>query len=297
MKNKKLEFTVLDCRGREFDDTLIYYGCEEFGNIDPLSFRNHLYKARYANSKIPKDGRYCVASELAEELYNIDGGSGHMAGLNKNFRNVQYIKCRDRLYWVYCLSMSNLALFRFIGFNISYQVLSRILTRAGFNMGYIHHVSEYTGTRTEVWYNPDKLVLAALSFDGNDKMIKRKCYMRKFEKKNVIKTDDTACLFEQNNFTNVPLMAIGEYDALQSDNSRLWWTGVVNMVGDIYEDTDIEDYSWEEVASLGEYKFAFINPEYLDQEDFEKDSKDERFNPFYYDEMLTIIFNKGSSVD
>ena len=120
--------------------------------------------------------------------------------------------------------------------------------------------------------------------------------MRKFEKKNIIKTDDTALLFEQNNFINVPLMAIGEYDALQSDNSRLWWTGVVNMVANIYDDTDIEDFLWEEVNSLGEYKYAFINPEYLDQEDFEKDSKDERFNPVYYDEMLTTIFNKGSSI-
>lgn len=296
MKDRRIEFIVSDCRGREFDDTLIYYGCKEFEKVDPLKFRNHLYKARRADGKIPRNGRYCLAGELAEELYNIDGDGSHVTGLNKNFRNVQYIRCGDMLYWVYCLNMDNLKLFSFIGFNISYPVLNKILSGAGYYMGYIHHISEYTGVRTEVWYNPDKLVLAVFAFDGSNKLVKKNCYLRKFEKEHVIKTGNTGCMFENHAISNVPLMAIGEYDALQSDNSRLWWTGIVNMAENIYDDTEMEDYPWEEDDDLCGYKFAFINPEYLEQEDFEEDSKDERFDPFCYEEMLTIMFNKGSSV-
>ena len=305
MKENKLEdnkmeekgtFTAKDILGRPFDDTLIYYGCEMFGDIDSFKLRNHIYKARNARVRIPRDGRYCMAEELLWELYKIDRDSGHMAGLNKNFRNVQYIRCKDQLYWVYCFNMDNLAQFKFIGYNVSYPVLERALSIAGCRMGYIHHVSEYTGAKTEVWYHPEKLVLAALSFDGEGKLIKRLCYMRKFEGKDVIKTRDTGCIFKPNTFSNVPLMAVGEYDELQSDNSRLWWTGIVSMVDDIYDDSDIEKYSWEEIDGLGDYKYAFVNPEYLEQEDFEEDSKDERFHPVYYEEMLTVMFNKGSSV-
>lgn len=292
---EKEKISTIDCNGRDFGRTVLYYGVEEMDKIDEFQFRNHIWKSRAVNGDIPKFGKYITAGELGQEMYNIDQDTGHLAELNINFRNVQYVQCGSKIFWVYCFDPGNIYLFRFIGKNLSPKMLENLLSSIGFKLGYIHHPPkpEPEGSHVDVWYNPNRMIVIVFYFDEFDNIVKKKTYFKKFDSRHIIKTSDTTCLFERNNkFMYVPLMDIGEYD--RSAGDILPWTQIIELTEQIHDTSGLDNIHWEEDNIEG-FKYSFIDNGYLTTAEYEEDIKDPRFDSFNYEEMITVVFNKGSS--
>lgn len=256
---------LLDCRGRDFDSTIIYYGYLSKDLPEEYEIRNHTWKAK-SNGKTPRNGVYCTPQEFYEEL-EVNGGSGtSISLLNINFRNVQYIYSGEYIYWVYCLKSLNLYKFKFIGDNITSGVLKELMSISGFELGYIH---TFYPTRcdtdhwcTEVWYNPQKLYIATFTFASGIKgFVDHMIYFKKFESDDIIRSSNTSDIITPSDYINVPIKTI---TCLDKDNIIKSWSNIIQT----------------EPGSVT-----------LDIYDLECDSKNQRFSWHNYNEMLKKLFN------
>lgn len=296
MRTLEEKIITIDCNGRAFGKTVLYYGVEDLDKIDELKFRNHIWKSRAVNGDIPKFGNYITAEELGQKMYDIDKDPRHLTELNINFRNVQYVQCGNKIFWIYCFDPGNIYLFRFIGKNLSPKMLENLLSSVGFKLGYIHHPSkpEPEGSHVDVWYNPRRMIVLVFYFDEFNNIVKKKTYFKRFDSTHIVKTSDTTCVFERaNKFMYVPLMDIGEYDRSMSIREVVPWTRIIELTEQIHDTSGIDSMHWEE--GEGGYKYSFIDSGYLTTAEYEEDIKDPRFDSSNYDEMLTVIFNKDSS--
>lgn len=257
---------ILDCRGRDFDTTIIYYGREPQSNVDPDWIRNHTWKLKNDGHN-PRDGYYCTPQEFYD-LLSLHGDGQLMSTLNINFRNVQYISSGGFIYWVFCMRTNNLYKFKFIGKNVSSGICEYIMHSNGFELGYIH-TKKYVEAleRTEVWYNPEKILVCLFRFiDGIPGMIEQLVYYRHFEN-DVCSTVYTNCVFEtNNNYILVPLTTKDE------------WDDIIKISGS----SDILPWT---------YHVAVDKHHMLNDMDFDRDIKNERFSMINYTEMLETIFN------
>lgn len=243
-----------DMHGRAFDDVIFYYGVEEVALIDEDILRNHLFKAR-EKGKIPKGGLYCTP----KELFKLIGDTGHL--LNINFRNVQYIENFEtkQLYWIYCLSKSNLYDFKFVGLNMTEGILDLIMDHTGFKLGFMRYSEDMK--EIQVWYNPETLYMLVFHM-RNGKIYNKMAYFKRFDAQ-VQQTTNTSCVFEDYSHYNVPLVDMNKYD-----NN---WTSIINVM------SEQEVQNRKHNISVFDIERGLENSPII-QED--------------YDEMLRLLFNK-----
>lgn len=86
---------MVDCNNRDFDTTIMYYGCLHVDNANKKKLKNHTLKERVDKGKLPKGGTYCLPEEL-QNIMSING-EGNLNQLNNRFRNVQYIQSGNYL--------------------------------------------------------------------------------------------------------------------------------------------------------------------------------------------------------
>lgn len=187
----------LDKNGRLFDDTIFYCNREDETLIDEYILRNHFYKAR-KERKIPKGGVYCTPPEL----FLIEGVKNQAHLLNINFRNVQYIKDGNLLYWIYCLPLSNLYMFNFVGRNMTEGILKVIMDNSNFFLGFQREVGK---RKIQVWYNPHTMYILVVHLE-NKKIVSKNIYYKKFDREDVVFTAYTTAPFKEDSYkNNIPL--------------------------------------------------------------------------------------------
>lgn len=242
---------ILDINGRTFEDTIFYCNRENELLIDEYVLRNHLYKAR-KERKIPKGGVYCTPPEL----FLIDGVRDQAHLININFRNVQYIKDDEILYWIFCLQKSNLYRFNFVGRNMTEGVLRIIMDNSNFSLGFERHVDKRD---IQVWYNPHSMYILVVHIEQR-KIVNKYIYYKKFDM-DIVCTGYTTALFKEESYkNNIPLC-----------ERYTNWTSIVNvMTSDEFDErkTCLTPFEIEEACR--------IHPEHSSN----------------YEEMLKYLFNK-----
>lgn len=267
------EKDIRDSRDRIYDTCFIYYGKEPIDEVSEYEVRNHIFKARYgSNSDIPKDGSYIMPEEFFDKVVP----SEYSNKINSKFRNVQYIEYNGNLYWIYVLSSSNLYKFKFIGDNISDEMLRALMQSAGYILGFKHRKEMASLLQPdrwiEVWFNPEKLHVAVFEVDVdpsiNYKTIHDKFVLyKKFEGYQVEGTANTSLIFNRREkYITVPFIFV-KYPGDKED--ELYWTKYIKPT-----------HGW----------FDHIYETTLTEKDLERDS--EYFMKTDYDDFLKLIFNK-----
>lgn len=277
--------SLVDSKGRLFDDVYIYYGEELISHVDDYEIRNRIWKSRIDHFA-PKDGYYCDP----EEFFGCVVGYKHSRSINKNFRNVQYIKTGTKIYWVYCLNMNDLYRFKFIGNNMSIALSRTLLTTHGYELGFKRKKIVDTSLKSrlisdqfdkvnvlnlfqtiEVWYNPETLKLFVMKVEGFN-IVERRLYYKKFESEMVC-TPFTNKIFDTSDIC-VPL--VQEYDE-DSKHDWLFWTTIIDMSISLTNNESISRPSYKPEAILHDVDYT-INELFFNKSDYEN--------------MLRIIFNK-----
>lgn len=267
------ERDIRDSADRIFDTCFIYYGKESLNEVSEYEVRNHIFKARdRISSDIPKDGAYIMPEEFFGKVVPYDLS----IKINSKFRNVQYIEHDGYLYWIYVLSSSNLYKFKFIGDNMSDEMLRALMQSSGYVLGYKHRKEMASLLQPdrwiEVWFHPTKLHVAVFEVDMdpsiNYKTIHDKMVLyKKFEGYSVESTNNTFLVFyRRERYITVPFITT-KYPGDKDGN--IYWTKYIKPTNGWFDE----------------------DPErVLTTEDIKKDS--EYFMKSDYDDFMKLIFNK-----
>lgn len=267
------EKDIRDSKDRIYDNCFMYYGRELKSEVSEYEIRNHIWKARNrTTSDIPKQGCYVMPEELFGKVLPYD----YSTKINSKFRNVQYIEHEDYLYWIYCFSSMNLYGFKFIGDNVSDEMVRALMQSAGFILGFKHRresASMFASDRwVEVWFHPEKLHVALIDIDveihpDRPMIHDKRVFLKKFESYQVEEISNTSAIFKRREkFITVPFTI-----KYPENYEFLYWTKYIKPKD-----------GW-----------FCMNPEReLTEDDIKRDC--EYYMQSDYDDMLKLIFNKES---
>lgn len=262
---------LVDCRDRSFEDTIVYYGYSRLCDVDFNELRNHTWKRKSENGKLPKVGRYALPEELQDAM--LLDGYGNLNRINKKFRNVQYVQSGGTMYWIYCMRLSNIYRFNFIGDNISPGLVEQLMYLNNFKLGYVHKIDD--SSYVDLWYNKERLYGVTFEFSDGF-LVNKRVYFKMFESNKIIITGCTTRVFNEDKYVNVPLVEEGEYEKMEYDMyGYLPWSSIINMKGI----ADIDDDSLNRTLTERDY---IIDMKFSNGRVAETD----------YKEMLEVLFNK-----
>lgn len=267
------EHDIRDSRDRIYDSCYIYYGRERKEEVSEYELRNHIWKARNRiTSDIPKHGCYVMPEEMFGKVLPY-----HLSrSINSKFRNVQYIEYEGYIYWIYCFSSVNLYRFKFIGENVSDEMLRALMQSSGYILGFKHRRESASITESdrwiEVWFHPQKLQVGLIDLDVNitpekSMMHERKVLLKKFESYKVEEVNNSSILFKRKDrYITVPFTI--KYPK-QWDGDGLYWTKYIRPSDGWFDGEPERELTEKDLARDSEY--------YMKTD---------------YDDMLKLLFNK-----